>query len=321
MAGDRASEIGRIAQTSLCAALAAILHMADLLLTQGLVGPLLCALPHALACRLHGPRTAATGSLAAAVAVGLLSGPFEGGYHLFLFGIPGVAAGRVHRTPEGHRVILEGLLATFLGLGAVYFGLERLMGLEDVGSLVPSPFLAGVDFGPSLVRGLIEGHAWLATLPGMASPELRARQLDAMMEFPWGLLLVLASVWFGFCWLASARALSSLGLPVRVPPLPAAPRLPAWIPITYLVLAQAPAEGPHAGTVANACLVLAAAGYAVGYLTLFHWSRGHPARVLPAMAFSLPLWFVTVWTGFLTALPGRPELNPLPSPADGSPKE
>lgn len=295
----------RLAETSLLAAIAVVLHMADLLLTMGVVGPLLCALPHAMATLRHGLGAGALTGLTSTCLLFFTGGPLEAAYHGGLFAVTGLMVGRAMRGDvRGAAAMVEGTVVVGLGAGAVTTALLEIMGVDEAGKLIPDFMVDGMDWVAGPVLALGEGNPLLPHLPGLAPPAARAAFVEDLVRLPGALFLAMGAVFFAFTWLVAVAVFRRTGIEGVAPSMPGRARLPPWVAILGIAAIAAGPRGPAwARTLqANVVMGVEVAAYAVGYLTIVSWSRGKPMRGLGGMILTLPLYYVTIWIGWMTAL-------------------
>lgn len=293
--------------------MAALIHMTDLLLALGMLGALLCPLPHTLAVYRHGLRTGGLAALAAAAALFAFGVPIEAAYHLLLFAIPGMAAGAALAGRGSLKwALVLGSAATAGGIAASYLILERLTGIPDALDQTRSLALAWLELVSWLPRAGGHPPAWFDVVPGLASPPLRAAWYDALVRLPFGIFLALGTMVFTACWVAGGILLLKLRETPRLPRLTTAPRLPWSLFLVLVATSVTPLpQDPWLGCLqANLWFSAAAAAYAIGYLHLLRFSHGHPLRGLLSLLASLALYYVAIWVGVLTTLnpPGDPAL-------------
>jgi hypothetical protein len=306
----------RIAEPGLLAAVAAVLHLADFFLAAGMLGSVLCPLPHAMSTLRHGLRAGILGALAAVCTVLLVGGLPEAGWHLFLFVVPGVAAGWALGS-EGPlpRVLLAGTVACALASAGTVYVLERLMGVPESLPLVGGQVVWLQDLAATPLRWTGDDPAALNRIPGLVAPDVRAQELARLLEFPAGIFLAMGFILFLTTWfLAALLAIRLPGLlgetpgrTLRLPPLKLAPRLPLSVAVLFLTTYWAVPDGPAWVEVArlNLQVVLGLVVYLCGYMNLLAAGRRTPGGALFAILVAMPFYYVTMWLGLLSALQRR----------------
>lgn len=296
----------RIAEPGLLAAIAAVIHLADYFLAMGMIGSIVCPLPHVLNVRRHGMRAGLLGALCTLCLLLIIGGPVEAGFHLFLFVAPGLAAGWALSSERPLiRTLVIGTLVCGLGAAGTYYVLETLMGVPDSMKELGEWAVWAGDHAAWPFRWLVGPdlrHEWI---PGLASLASKQRFADAVLALPFGLFLSLGFVVFYTTWFVAAFAVIRLGESAQAPPLPLAPRMPRTLALLFLVSAcPLPTGAPPWARIAqaNVFLMLALAAYLVGYLNLLVYARTRPGGALLAMLASLYLYYLSIWTGLLSAL-------------------
>lgn len=316
----------RIAEPGLLAAVAAVLHLADFFLAAGMLGSVLCPLPHAMSTLRHGLRAGILGALAAVCTVLLVGGLPEGGWHLFLFVVPGVAAGwALGSDAPLPRVLLAGTVACALASAGTVYVLERLMGVPESLPLVGGQVVWLQDLAAMPMRWT-GGDPALDHIPGLVDPAIRAQELARLLEFPVGVFVAMGFVLFLTTWfLAALLAVRLPGLlgerpeaRLRLPPLVLAPRLPLWVATLFLATYWPVARAPGWAEVArlNLQVVLGLGVYLCGYLNLLAAGRRTPGGALFAILVAMPFYYVTMWLGLLSALQPRSDTHGRGPPTD-----
>lgn len=314
----------RIAEPGLLAAIAAVLHLADLLMAMGMLGSIFCPLPHALSVKRHGLRAGALGAMSAVFALGILGTPVEGAYHLFLFVMPGLAAGWALRSeaPLG-RVVAAGSLACALGVAGTYLVLERATGMPDSLEKMGSTAVWAADWTAAPFRWASGDEPRLDLVPGLASPAAHQAQVEALLAFPAGIFLALGTLVFLTSWMVAALMVARLGEPGRAPPVPLGARLPRGLALLYLASFWAPPGESRGVQVlrANLNLMLAGVTYLAGYLSLLAGARGRPGGALLALVAAMPFYYLSIWAGLLSSLraPADAESGGISPRTPGSP--
>ena len=303
----------RIAEPGLLAAVAAVLHLADFFLAAGMLGSVLCPLPHAMSTLRHGVRAGILGALAAVCTVLLVGGLPEGGWHLFLFVVPGVAAGwALGSEAPLPRVLLSGTVACALAAAGTVYVLERLMGVPESLPLVGGQIVWLQDMAAAPLRWTGDDPAALNHIPGLVAPSRRAHDLARLLEFPAGIFVAMGFVLFVTTWFLAA--LLAIRLPgilgerpsarLRLPPFMLAPRLPLVVAVLFLGSYWDVPGAPSWVEVArlNLQVVLGLAVYLCGYLNLLAAGRRTPGGALFAVLVAMPFYYVTMWLGLLSAV-------------------
>lgn len=309
----------RVAEPAMFAAIAAVVHLVDYALTLGLFGMLLCPIPYALATLRHGTGRGALAGLVGSAAV-LVIHPIEGVLHLFLFALPGVAAGRAlaPECPVARR-ILEGSLLAGFGLGVVTYAFGELAGFGKPEELFPGWLLDGATWSAGWARAILPPTSPIDHFPGVAPAAARASWVKDLLVFPAGFFLAAGGMWFYFAWFVSALLGIRTGHPVTPPPFPRVPRLPRVVVLVYLAtLVPLDPGTPARVAAANLGFLLGALCYGAGYMRLLAWGHGRPGRAPVVMLLAFPLYWATLWIGVLSSLFPEPE---GPAPEEGHPLE
>lgn len=302
MSGSTRERARKISEPALLGAIAAVLHLADVFLAMGMIGSLLCPLPHALAVFRHGKRTGALASLASVAAVSLFTGILQGASHLFLFVAPGFAAGVALRQKDRWHSILYGTSWASLGVAASYYLIEMVLGLTDIKFWkLPEELLALVA---SPFRYLQPDERLFSLVPGLASEDLRHQFLVDLLKAPIGLFVLVGFMSFYLIWLVATALLQRLGETTETPPLPLTPKMPLWLGVSYGIGATSLLPpGYWADCLeANLQFLAMSAAFLVGFLHLLLYARTRPGGILWLLAGVYCFYFISIWVGFLTCL-------------------
>lgn len=324
----------RIAEPGLLAAMAAIVHLADFFLSGGMLGAVLCPLPHAVTTLRHGLRAGLLGALTAVATLLLIGGPTEAAWHLFLFVVPGLSAGAAMAAPRpGGRTLAAGTFACGFSAAATTYVLEELMGLGEGLALLFETAASAMGYSALLFRGVGTPPRAFDYVPGLASPAVREADFAVLMSAPVGVFLALGFLLFVTTWLLCAMAVSRIpgvldgaeATAISPPPVVLAPRLPRAVAAVFLLSYWPAPAAPPAWEVVRVNLqaLLGLPTYIAGYLNLLPMGRFNPLWALFALAASLPFYYLAIWVGLLSSL--RPPVDtqsdaPPPSPGPAGPR-
>jgi hypothetical protein len=295
----------RIAEPGLLAAIAAVVHLADYFLAMGMIGAVVCPLPHVLSVRRHGLRAGMLGALCTICVLAMIGGPVEAGFHLFLFVAPGLTVGwALSGEDPPLKVLAVGTFFCGLGAAGTYYVLEAAMGIPDSLLELGKFGVWAADWAATPFRWAGDAQPGLDFIPGLASLPVREHFTQSLLHLPLGIFLSLGFVVFYTTWFVAAYVVARLGEPMRPPPLPIAPRLPRLLALLYLATFwNPPGMAPWMGTLwANLNLLLALTAYVAGYLNLLAYARGRPLGAMLAMLASTVFYYFSVWIGLLSAL-------------------
>lgn len=292
------------------AALSVLLYLASTVPILNVLAYLVAAVPLTYVGIEHGGLWAALTAAASAFLVALLAGPVHALFFAALFGFLGIlTGGLIHRGLRPVNLLLLGSFLLFLCDASSYYGVEKVLGLEDSLRLAQKEVVAvldlvseGVNGTLDRLRGRTSGTSQFLTFQSFR------RSLDRALVLPLGILLVFSFLSFYLNYMVCSLLMYRVDVYMEwLPDFRAWQVHPAWAlgHVGLILIDSFLGDGRSLGALLflNLFTVSSFAFFFLGFSTTVHffdrWALHPILRLLMLFLVILPAYR---WIGLLGAL-------------------